>query len=393
MGSESVGKEHHTAAGGFRNPWPSYGKRPSFLSTMKFFMFEMDRSAVSEEVKQRLGAPLKTNLDALANPPVGALQATWVGHATFLLQFDKLNVLTDPIWSDRCSPSTIVGPKRFMPVPFPIKDLPPVDVVIISHNHYDHLDEATVRALGNKPLYLVPLGIKSWFTSLGITNVVELDWWQEHQFSAPDGDNSKTLRAVCTPCQHFSGRGILDRDKTLWCSWVLESPSKKVYFGGDTGFCSVTKDSDHPGGDVATRETISYSKKEDLPVCPSFAEIGKRFGPFDLACLPIGAYSPRHFMSSIHCSPEDAVAIHIAVNAKRSIGMHWGTFKLTDEAILEPPLRVEKVWFLNLSDFMNIILASRCVNINMQNVSKFLHIFYDNYNGTKYCPLSKEFAT
>ncbi|CAK9203950.1 unnamed protein product [Sphagnum troendelagicum] len=343
-GAAGVGKEHHLKGGkGFRNPWPSFGFVPSFGDMITLlFGLGTTKDNTSSDVKAAFRTPLKPDLEALNNPPSQSVQATWVGHATFLLQFDKVNVLTDPVWSDRCSPSAYVGPKRFVPVPFPIKDLPPVDVVIISHNHYDHLDTETVKALGNKPLYLVPLGIKSWFTDLGITNVVELDWWQEHKVSIPVGDSSRSLRAICTPCQHFSGRGLTDRNKTLWCSWVLEGPSKKIYFGGDTGFCTVPKGSDYAGGHPELATVKADGTKVEFPVCPSFAEIGNRFGPFDAAFLPIGAYSPRYFMSAIHCSPEDAVGIHLAVRAKRSIGMHWGTFRLTDEAILEPPVRLEK---------------------------------------------------
>ncbi|KAJ7566530.1 hypothetical protein O6H91_02G107600 [Diphasiastrum complanatum] len=337
------GKEHHVPAGGFKNPWPSFGFAAGLKDGLSMFIWDYDRkrSRVTAEVRAQLGEPLKTNTKMLLKPPSDQIQVTWVGHATFLVQFDKINVLTDPVWSERCSPSSIVGPKRFVPVPFPLKELPDVDVVVISHNHYDHLDENTVKALGNKPLYLVPLGLKSWFNSIGITNVVELDWWQEHKISLSDKGSDRILKAVCTPCQHFSGRGILDRNKTLWCSWVLEGSTKRAFFSGDTGFCTVSRNSEHAGG-VPEFDDIHKNVNVNLPVCPAFEEIGKRYGPFDVAFIPIGAYSPRHFMSAIHCSPEDAVAIHKAVHAKRSIGMHWGTFSLTDEPILEPPTRLLK---------------------------------------------------
>eukprot|EP00246_Nothoceros_aenigmaticus_P002244 TRINITY_DN13062_c0_g1_i1.p1 TRINITY_DN13062_c0_g1~~TRINITY_DN13062_c0_g1_i1.p1 ORF type:complete len:361 (+),score=39.76 TRINITY_DN13062_c0_g1_i1:95-1177(+) len=331
----SEGQQHHVSGGGFRNPWPSFSFDTGFMKFAKMMFSDWDRkrSQVTQDVKRQLGIPIRTNLEALLQPPKDEVQITWVGHATFLLQFEGVNVLTDPVWSDRCSPSQIVGPKRLVSAPFPLTELPPVDVVIISHNHYDHLDEGTVKKLGNKPLYLVPLGLKSWFTSLGITNVVELNWWQDHTVSFPDvGQDTKSLKATCTPCQHFSGRGLFDRNKTLWCSWVLEGKDRKVYFAGDTGFCTVTKDSEHPGGVPDNGE----------PVCPAFAEIGRKFGPFDAAFIPIGAYSPRYFMSAVHASPEDAVGIHLAVRSKQSIAMHWGTFVLTDEPILEPPVRLQQ---------------------------------------------------
>ncbi|BBN19730.1 N-acyl-phosphatidylethanolamine-hydrolysing phospholipase D [Marchantia polymorpha subsp. ruderalis] len=337
MGSDD--KEHHLG-GGFRNPWPSHSFEGSIAEFFRMIVrgdWDRSQTTPSAEVRAQLGTPLKTEIGRLMKPPVGLVQTTWVGHATFLVQFDGLNVLTDPVWSDRCSPTQWVGPKRFMPVPFAQKELPPIDAVIISHNHYDHLDERTVKELGNKPLYLVPSGVKSWFTSLGITNVVELDWWQEHRVDFPDGDRVRSLRAVCTPCQHFSGRGAFDRNKTLWCSWVLEGQTKRVYFAGDTGFCTVPRGCEHPGG-VPSIEAVPSAV--NLPVCPAFEEIGKRFGPIDISFIPIGAYSPRYFMSSVHCSPEDAVAIHMAVGSKQSVAMHWGTFALTDEPIMEPPLRL-----------------------------------------------------
>ncbi|XP_024541309.1 N-acyl-phosphatidylethanolamine-hydrolyzing phospholipase D [Selaginella moellendorffii] len=330
-------RDHHLARGkGFWNPWPSFGFEGNAREAIVMMLRDFDRKRcqVTAEVRARLGLrPLSTDLASIRSPPEESAQVTWIGHATFLVQFDRLNILTDPVWSERCSPSSIIGPKRVMPVPFPIKELPPIDVVIISHNHYDHLDETTVRALGNTPLYLVPLGIKKWFNGIGITNVVELDWWEEHKIPY---SGSKVLKAVCTPCQHFSGRGIFDRNKTLWCSWVMEADKRKFYFAGDTGFCTVPRHSDHNGG---VPETGTGAQ---LSVCPAFEEIGKRYGPFDFAFIPIGAYSPRYFMSPIHCSPEDAVAIHRIVRSKLSIAMHWGTFVLTDEPLLEPPARLQK---------------------------------------------------
>ncbi|KAL3690220.1 hypothetical protein R1sor_016529 [Riccia sorocarpa] len=336
-------KEHHFG-GRFRNPWASHSFEGGFLEFTKLLFkggFDRKQMTPTAEVLAQIGTPLKTALGRLQEPPSDRVQTTWVGHATFLVQFDGLNVLTDPVWSDRCSPSQLVGPKRFVPVPFPLKDLPPIDAVIISHNHYDHLDARTVKELGNKPLYLVPLGVKAWFTNQGITNVVELDWWEEHRVSFGDGGRERALRAVSTPCQHFSNRGLLDRNKTLWCSWVLEGETKKIYFAGDTGFCTVPENCTHPGG-VPIVEVDPSAVLSNLPVCPAFEEIGKRFGPFDTSFIPIGAYSPRYFMSSIHCSPEDAVGIHVAVGSKQSVAMHWGTFALTDEPILEPPVRLQK---------------------------------------------------
>eukprot|EP00898_Chlorokybus_atmophyticus_P007900 jgi/Chlat1/8110/Chrsp75S07566 len=320
---------HHLPDGGFVNPWPSFTPHQSGLVTflkLRFQEWDTKRSEATKEVVDAL--PVKPpDWERIAAPPEGHVQATWIGHASFLLQFDGVTILTDPIWSDRCFRSQAIGPKRqaqIVPPAFPLAKLPPIDVVIISHNHYDHLDENTIKALGNRPLYLVPLGVKEWMEKFGVTNVKELDWWESHEAKTLSGP---TLKAVCTPCQHFSGRWLDDRNKTLWSSWVLEGPTKKVYFAGDTGYRSVPKDFQGVETDIT-------------PVCPAFAEIGAKHGPFDLALIPIGAYSPRWFMSPVHCSPEDAVALHLAVKSKQSIGMHWGTFVLTDEPILEPPKRL-----------------------------------------------------
>ncbi|WP_293778127.1 MBL fold metallo-hydrolase [uncultured Oxalicibacterium sp.] len=234
--------------------------------------------------------------------------ATWIGHSTMLLQVRGTNILTDPIWSERASPVSFMGPKRRVPVPFALTELPHIDVVLISHNHYDHLDRATVEQLnrqpGGAPLFLVPLGIKPWLAELGITNVQELDWW--------DATSAKGLDFHLVPAQHWSARSLTDRQQTLWGGWTIHTqPSDQapfsIFFAGDTGF---SKD---------------------------FEEIAKRFGSFDLALIPIGAYAPRWFMHTQHVDPADAVKIHKTVKARHSIGIHWGTFELADESLDEPP--------------------------------------------------------
>ncbi|MBF8176180.1 MBL fold metallo-hydrolase [Herminiimonas contaminans] len=234
--------------------------------------------------------------------------ATWIGHATVLVQMRGLNILTDPIWSERASPFTFMGPKRKVPPALDYAQLPHIDVVLISHNHYDHLDKDTVLKLnqqtGGAPLFLVPLGIKQWMADIGITNVQELGWWDKTDLGG--------LAFNFVPVQHWSARTLNDRFQTLWGGWAVTTaadtkPAKSFFFAGDTGF---SKD---------------------------FEDIGKRFAPFDLALLPIGAYAPRWFMRAQHVDPGEAVKIHQNVHAKRSIGIHWGTFELTDEALDEPP--------------------------------------------------------
>ena len=227
---------------------------------------------------------------------------TWIGHSTFLLQVGGLNVLTDPHFTRRASPLNWAGPERFVKPGLALKDLPPIDLVLISHNHYDHLDEGSVRWLIRhhpKAIIVVPLGMRRWLQRRRAHNIVELDWWQPH------GGHGFTVTAV--PAQHFSGRSATDRNKTLWCGFVLEIAGRRIFFAGDTG----------------------YSK--------DFADIGKRFAPVDLALLPIGAYDPRWFMRPMHVNPEEAVEIHKDVGSRQSVAMHWGTFRLTEEPPDEPP--------------------------------------------------------
>ena len=234
---------------------------------------------------------------------------TWIGHATVLVQMDGLNIVTDPAWSERASPFQWIGPKRAQPPGVALADLPHVDLVLVSHNHYDHFDEASVRALaaqpGGPPLFVVGLGLKEWLAGIGITNAVELDWWQSTRLGA--------VEVVMTPVQHWSARGLHDRMKTLWGGFAVFGPSMHLFHAGDTG----------------------YSK--------DFADIRARFadrqrgGGFDLALLPVGGYEPRWFMAQQHVNPEEAVRIHRDLGAKRSLGMHWGTFQLTDESLDAPP--------------------------------------------------------
>ncbi len=232
--------------------------------------------------------------------------ATWIGHATVLLQAGGLNILTDPILSERASPLSWAGPKRKTPPALALAELPHIDVVIISHNHYDHLDLPTLRALdtqvGGPPLVLVPLGVGDWLSRQGIARVAQLDWWQSRQVAG--------VQLHCVPVQHWSARGLFDRFETLWSGWVIETggaQSRKIFFTGDTG----------------------YSR--------DFADIARRLGAMDIAMIPIGAYEPRWFMRHQHVNPAEAVQIHRDLRARRSLGIHWGAFELTDEALDEPP--------------------------------------------------------
>jgi N-acyl-phosphatidylethanolamine-hydrolysing phospholipase D len=238
------------------------------------------------------------------------LTVTWVGHASLLIQLGGMNVLADPMWSERASPVRFAGPRRWVPPGIALDELPPLDLVLQSHNHYDHLDDRTVRQLARRhphAVWVTPLGLGSFVHRRGARAVVELDWWQEHRVDS--------IRVAATPAMHFSSRTIGDRGDTLWCGFALTATSgRHVFFAGDTG------------------------------LHPEFGMIGRRFGPFDVALLPIGAYEPRWFMRYLHMNPEEAVDAFRAVNARVMVPIHWGTFKLTDEAMDEPPARARAAW-------------------------------------------------
>ena len=248
---------------------------------------------------KNLPPPRQVQLPAAVPPGRGAV--TFIGHSTFLLQFDGLTVLTDPMFAARAGPFGLLGPRRARPPALALTALPPIDVVLVTHNHYDHLDLATLQWLARerRPRFVTTLGNQAWFAARGVTNVVELDWWQTHRHGAE-------LEITCTPAQHFAARSPWDRCRTLWGGFALRTSHGSVYFCGDSGWGS------------------------------HFAEIGKKFGPLDLALLPIGAYEPRWFMTPVHVDPDEAVRAHLAVRSRRSLGMHFGTFQLTDEAIDAP---------------------------------------------------------
>ena len=230
-------------------------------------------------------------------PPAeeGRIQYTFINHSTFLIQVDGINILTDPIWSKRCSPVQFAGPTRMRPPGIAFENLPDIDLVLLTHNHYDHLDKLTVKRLIRKhnPSFIVPLGLVPLIKKYGSQKVEALDWWQETVF--------KELVIKATPANHFSSRGLFDRDKTLWAGYIIEGQSKKLYYAGDSGYSDI------------------------------FKEIGKREGSFDLSFIPIGAYLPKWFMSPIHISPDQSIQVHRDVKSKKSVAMHFGTFPLADD--------------------------------------------------------------
>jgi L-ascorbate metabolism protein UlaG (beta-lactamase superfamily) len=235
--------------------------------------------------------------------PAGQLAATFIGHSTFLLQLPGLNLLTDPVFASHAGPFGLLGPRRIRPAALRLGELPRIDVVLLSHCHYDHLDLAALRWLSqhHRPAIVTTLGNRAWLEARGVARVTELDWWQSHHPAA-------NLEAICTPAQHFAARTPWDKNRTLWGGFMLRTAAGLVYFAGDSGWA------------------------------PHFAEINARIGAPALALLPIGAYEPRWFMEPVHMNPDEAVRAHLALGAKQSLGMHFGSFQLTDEAI-DAPLR------------------------------------------------------
>jgi N-acyl-phosphatidylethanolamine-hydrolysing phospholipase D len=239
-------------------------------------------------------------LEILSDTPSRTqIRLTWIGHSTFLIQHEGLNILTDPIFGD-CQPIPVGRMRRSTAPGIRFEDLPTIHHVLISHSHYDHLDAPTIRALGNEVRYWVPEGLCAWFRRRGITRCKELSWWQSAKLS-------EEVAIHCVPAQHGSARTLFDRNRTHWCGWVVESAERSAYFAGDTGYS------------------------------PSFREIGERFGGFDVSMIPIGAYTPRWLMHPVHLNPAEAVQVHKDVQSRLSIACHWGTFRLADEPIEEPP--------------------------------------------------------
>jgi N-acyl-phosphatidylethanolamine-hydrolysing phospholipase D len=302
--SDAGSPAHHTPEG-FRNLYSDSTRGFGALLKWQLGLGPNESSPFSpDEIPFYKPAVVEPERDRIKNPDPDQIQITWVGHSTFLIQMDGVNILTDPIFNDRSSPFSFWGIKRLAAPGILFEDLPPIHIVLISHNHYDHLDQHTIERLANRPNYLTPLGLARWLKKRKIDHPIELDWWQSASM--------RGLKFRSVPAQHFSGRSPFDRNRTLWSGWVVEGKTGKIFFGGDTGYS------------------------------PVFKEIGKRFGSMRLSLIPIGAYRPRWFMGPVHVNPPEAIRIHQDTNSQQSIASHWGTFKLSDEPIGEPPLYLEK---------------------------------------------------
>lgn len=327
-----IGKDHYNVPlGKFFNP--GLKKEKGFFDVAKWLLTR-DMADWPQWVENTQTPKLPKNL----KPEQMAI--TFINHSTFLIQIDGLNILTDPVFSERVSPVTFAGPKRVRAPGLEISELPKIDAIVISHNHYDHLDLASLKKLHKKfePKIFVPMKVGILLKEEKITNVVELDWWASDYF----GENTKI---TLTPAQHFSGRGLFDRFKTLWGGYIIKVNGHKIFFAGDTGYAN------------------------------HFKQINERFGAMDFSILPIGAYEPRWFMKDMHMNPLEAVYAHQDLKSRKSIGMHYGTFQLTDEAIYKPVEDLQKAKLRNnipANDFTVMAVGQTIVhNFKLSNIENF----------------------
>ncbi|WP_374949985.1 MBL fold metallo-hydrolase [Mucilaginibacter sp.] len=283
----------------FQNPIPT-----DEAGFDKFFpiLKEYINNKAESTPKKQLG-PFNTDKSIYQTPPDGGLRVTWLGHSSLLIEVDGIRILTDPVWSERVSFTSLFGPKRFFAPPLPLKDLPPIDVIIVSHDHYDHMDSQTIKFFADQDIrFITPLGVCEYIKSYGIAEnfIHEVDWGD----SVMIGDCNITA----TPSRHFSGRGIFNRNETLWASFVIKGPQHNIFYGADSGWF------------------------------PGFADIGEAFGPFDLTMLEIGAYGSN--WPDIHMGPDNASNAHLALKGKIMMPIHWGTFNLALHAWYEPAERL-----------------------------------------------------
>jgi N-acyl-phosphatidylethanolamine-hydrolysing phospholipase D len=305
---------HHLPDGRFTNPWLSRAEQERGFGDLLRWTWQR---ATRPSAPNPAPGHFRVVPNAVARPRAapGELRITWIGHSSFLVQIGGVNVLLDPVFSRRASPFQWMGPARFVEPGVALGELPPIDFVLLSHDHYDHLDEPAVRALharfGHALRWVTPLGYAGWMRARGIDGVAEMDWWESKEVGCDAG----AARVVCLPAQHWTRRSAGGTNTRLWASYAILAGGRSVYFGADSGWF------------------------------PGYEEIGARLGPFDAVLMPVGAYEPRWFMKPAHMNPEEAVRAYRDLGRRGLFAaMHWGTFRLTDEDPLEPPLRTRKAW-------------------------------------------------
>lgn len=300
--SRDQDKPSHHGHNRFRNPY--IHRDINFLQVLKMRFF--DEEWIDWKGHEHKVPFQYADLDIITNKTI-LHKITWIGHSSFLIQIGNITILTDPVFYDVASPVSFAGPERIHPPALSQDQLPAIDYVLVSHNHYDHLDKHFVRWFNNRAFWIVPLGVKRLLVRYGVSpeNIAELDWY--NQYEGPD------VTITATPAQHCSGRTPWDRNMTLWATFAVQFSDFSFWFGADTGYNDI-----------------------------QFREIGERFDGFDLAIIPIGAYQPRWFMQPVHVNPEEAVWVHKDVRSRLSIASHWGTFRLSAERVDEPLIELEK---------------------------------------------------
>eukprot|EP00833_Pecoramyces_ruminatium_P013705 jgi/Orpsp1_1/1187737/evm.model.d7180000059800.1 len=324
------------------NPWPSCKSRTKSHFWETFFRVATRKSF--KKLPEENFVKVDVDLDAINNYSENekdiALQLTWLGHSAVLLQVNDFNILFDPLLSFRASPFNFIGHYRYRSKGFKsFNQLPKIDLLVISHNHYDHLDKRAIKKMlkvkKNKNVHVFcPLGLKKWFITrlnLSSSQITECDWWDDYEISKKNENNSsvdpssveeekkenikseeKSLKISCVPAQHSSRRSLFDGNKTLWSGWVIKSNDVSFYFAGDTGYRAIP-------------ENCSNEERKKYPYCPVFSQIGKIYGPFDFACIPIGPSNDTNSVTPSHVDPVDAINIHKDIKSKHSIPIHWGT--------------------------------------------------------------------
>ena len=288
----------------FKNPWPHEDHGVLDILKWKLRLSRHEGPVIPEAGNEPAGLR-RLKPEDLAEMPDNGWRITWFGHASFLAQGSGLNILIDPVFADHCSPIPVGLLRRRVPLPCGIADLPPIDVILLTHTHYDHLDLGALRSLGDQAQIVIAEGHAAWLAKKLGRPVKELPWHQCVQLS-------DAVKVTATPAQHFTARTATDRNRGHWCGWLLEGSGCKLWHVGDSGYC------------------------------PAFREIGDIHGPIDFAMIPIGAYQPRDIMKPIHMNPEEAVQTFRDARCKRAAAMHWGTFALTDEPMQEPVLRLRQ---------------------------------------------------